>query len=160
LHDAVFHDDIERVTTLLEHGHSVNEINEERVFGVRIRSYPYPYEYRVTPLYVAACRSDPDMVDYLLRRGADPNLPVSGPYTILGRAASMIGGSIDIHGTGMTSAIPDEIKLRIIVSLLDAGADPERRKYEGGETPLEICRRLEVPDADRLFTNDSRRPSR
>src|SRR5262245_26885330 len=66
LHDAVFRHDIDRVAALIKTGHPVDEINKERVFGIRIGSYPYPYEYGVTPLYVAACKSDPDMVDYLL----------------------------------------------------------------------------------------------
>src|SRR5690349_10787814 len=94
LHDAVLQHDFDKVAALIKAGHSVDEINQERVFGVRIRSYPYPYEYGVTPLHVAALKGSPEMVDCLLRHGANANSQVSGPYTILGRAASMLGGSV------------------------------------------------------------------
>ena len=159
LHDAVFHHDFDKVAALIRAGHSIDEINEERVFGVRIRSYPYPYpyEYGVTPLYVAAFKGDPEMVDCLIRHGANANSPVSGPYTILGRAASMLGGSVDVHATGMSPTTPEETKLRVLASLLNAGANADERKYEGAETPLEMCRRMEVRDAERLFASYSRK---
>ena len=155
LHDAAFHRDFDKVAALIRAGHSIDEINEERVLGVCIRSYPC--EYGVTPLYVAAFNGDREMVDCLIHHGANANSPVSGPYTILGRAASMLGGPVDVHGTGMSPTTPDETKLRVLASLLNAGANANERKYEGAETPLEMCRRKEVRDAERLFASYSRK---
>jgi ankyrin repeat protein len=161
LHEAVNDHDIERVAVLLKAGHSVDEIDEDRVLGIRIRSYPYPYEYGVTPLHVAALRGDPEMVDYLLAQRADPNHPVASPYSILGRAASMLGGSVDFHGTRVRPEPPsEEMRLRVLASLLAAGADANERKYDGAESPLEMCQRMGLPDAESFFAKHSRANAR
>jgi ankyrin repeat protein len=85
LHAAVFRGDAARVEELLNSGAPVDQINEDRVFGVRIRSYPYAYENGVTPLYVAVCRNNLKLVKLLVKRGANVNHSVDSPYTILQR---------------------------------------------------------------------------
>jgi ankyrin repeat protein len=151
MHEAVYRRDTARLVKLLDSGKPIDQLNEEKVFGIRIRSLPLKYENGVTPLYVAVCQSDPAIVKLLIGRGAKVNYPVHSPYTILGRALTKLLPSIDIHGTGMPEEPPDDVKMRIIQLLVDAGADVSERKYEGGESPIEMCERMELDDAKRLL---------
>ena len=120
-------------------------------FGVRIRPYPYEYENGVTPLYVAVCQGDVRLVQLLLRRGANVNHDVGSPYTTLQRAVTAFFGSIDFHGNGLPPEVPEEIKLRIVRLLIDAGANFYERKYEGGETAIELCDRVDLPEVKALL---------
>jgi len=151
LHQAASRRDCDRVKRLLDMGFPVDQVCEDRVFRVRIRSYPYEYENGVTPLYVAVCRSDLETVKFLLDRGADVNFPVKSPYSIMQRAVTAFFGSIDIHGTGLPPEQPEEKKLEIVRLLVEAGADIHERKYEGGETAIEMCERAELPEVKRLL---------
>jgi ankyrin repeat protein len=152
VHAAVFRGDISRVEELLDAGMPIDQINEDRVFGlIRIRSYPYAFENGVTPLYVAVCRSDLKLAKLLLNRGADVNYPVHGPYTILQRGVTAFFGSVDIHGTGISIEAPEEIKLQIVRLLVEAGADIHERKYAGAETAIEMCERMDLPDVKQLL---------
>jgi ankyrin repeat protein len=151
LHDAVFHGHVAWVEKLLDSGVLVDQINEESVFGFRIRAYPYECENGVTPLYVAACESDLKLIRLLLSHGADVNHPVKSPYTILQRAVTQLFPSVDIHGTGLPLEAPDEIKLQIIQLLVDAGADVYAKKYEGAETAIEMCDRMELPEVKQIL---------
>jgi hypothetical protein len=151
LHEAASRHDHAQITRLLDSGTPVDQVNEDKVFGVRIRSYPYEYENGVTALYVAACRCDLKSVKLLLDRGADVNHPVASPYTILQRAVTTFFGSIDIYGTGIPPEPPEEDKLQIVRLLLNAGADVNERKYEGAETAIDMCDRMHLSEIKLLL---------
>jgi Ankyrin repeats (3 copies) len=142
LHDAVFRGDTARVEELLDSGASVDQVSEDRVFGIRVRTWPEGYggEGGVTPLYFAVWRNNLNLVKLLLSRGADVNHPTPGPYTILQLAVSeFYPCPVDFTG------VPEEIKLEIVRVLVDAGADVNERWYPGMDTSIEMCQRPEMP---------------
>jgi ankyrin repeat protein len=59
LHDMAHEGDLEKARLLVDHGADINALDEE---------------YRSTPLGVAARWGNAEMVEFLLSRGADPNL--------------------------------------------------------------------------------------
>ena len=125
-------------------------------------------ETGVTPLIYALLLPDSaTMVEALLQRGADPNLP--GPSNTpplhylmfrsngLGRDLESITASLLAHGANPNHATREghtplfaAIALRyntVIKQLLNAGADPNHRSKEGGETPLMIAASEINPEA-------------
>lgn len=155
LHAAASRRDFERVKRLLDGGSPVDQVCEDRLFGVRIRQYPYAYENGVTPLYVAVCKSDLKTVKLLLERGADVNFPVNSTYSILQRAVGVFFGSIDFHGLGLPPEPPEEVKLEIVRLLVEGGADVYERKYDGAENSLEMCDRVKLPHVKQLLETKS-----
>jgi ankyrin repeat protein len=155
VHAAASRRDFQRVTQLLDSGIPVDQVCEDRVFGVRVRAYPYSHENGVTPLYVAVCKSDLKTVKLLLERGADVNFAVNGPYSILQRGVTQFFGSVDIHGTGLPPEQPGEIKLEIVRRLVEAGANVHERKYHGAESAIDMCDRMELPHVKQLLESKS-----
>jgi len=107
-----------------------------------------------TPLLTAIAFADLDLVQFLLRHGADPNVEVNDGYTCLLTAiesdadestpivAELIRAGADIHAIGtngwtplhMAAARGQVEKARL---LIDAGADVNRRKeIDASETPV------------------------
>ena len=82
----------------------------------------YVYGHRRAPLlHIAASSGQPEAVSFLIQRGANPNLRDSSGETCLYRAV----------GTGEGGA-----GLRIVQTLLKAGADPNLGSGSYGWTPL------------------------
>ena len=110
---AAFQGDIERVTELLDAGQNIDE-------------YPPPNEtcYRPTALAYAVWGNQPEMVKYLLERGANPDrYDGDGNYSPL-HWASYQGDHADCAE-----------------HLVEAGADLEARSWANrdGFTPLEMA---------------------
>lgn len=141
LHDAVCRNDVVELKALLASGADVNQVNEDRVFGIRIRAYPYEYENDVTPLYVAVSTGNPALTELLIERGADVNLSKSCPYTPLGRAIIELNPGIPMHGGPLPVEVDSKTRMSIIEMLVRSGADINASSYRGGETPLEITTR-------------------
>jgi ankyrin repeat protein len=96
LHEAIAHFDMPRLRSLLEQGYDVNQLNKGDVFGIRIRSYPLPYDSDVTPIYVAAGESNVDAVRLLIKNGANPNLECGGYGSPLRLAVMQLAPSINL----------------------------------------------------------------
>ncbi len=118
------HPDI--VSILLEHGADPNHWVDECS----------------NPLHIAAEFSNPQIVEELIRYGADVNaLDVVG--------SSVLVRSIDSEGdAGIQLDIPPKSDVTRI--LLDAGADPLLPCVDG-TTPMDVARHLFHPEAERLL---------
>jgi len=99
-----------------------------------------------TPLTLAVARSNPDMVDFLLKAGADVNLPGVGgksPLRVAIDTAAPLGvvklllaagADVNLPGVGGKSplrvAIDTAAPLGVVKLLLAAGADPLAASYD------------------------------
>lgn len=107
-----------------------------------------------TPLLTAVSEDNSDLVDFLLKQNADPNVEVDDGYTCLLTAIEsdaaesisvvtlLLAAKADIHAAGTSGWTPLHMaaarghfkKCRL---LIDAGADVNRRKeIDASETPL------------------------
>jgi ankyrin len=132
LHFAARDGDLDATQLLLDAGVDVN-----------IRSQPDPsekgggptYDATIsggsTPLLVATVRGHLELAEFLLDRGANPNLLDAG-YTPLHWAAAtweseIANPSFGIDGDSMSGIHDREGKLRLVKALLAHGADPNAR---------------------------------
>jgi hypothetical protein len=126
-----------------------------------------------TPLYAAACRldDDPSVVNYLLRLGADPQLPPEpgshGFYPLHGACAcgnintvlalianaqtnvNQIGGvgRVPLHSACEANDQDDKLdkRTKIVRALLEKGATPWATRVDG-LTPLDLALRKKLKD--------------
>jgi ankyrin repeat protein len=130
-----------------------------------------------TPLLSAIGFADLELVRFLLKHGADPNVEVDDGYTCLLTAiesdadesapivAELVRAGADIHATGtngwtplhMAAARGQVEKARL---LIDAGADVNRRKeIDASETPLMEAAFTGQPSTVRLLLAHGADPS-
>jgi hypothetical protein len=156
-HEAIVHFDQSRLRSLLAKGNDVNQLNQGDVFGIRIRSYPLPYDSDVTPIYVAAGESNIDAVRLLLENGANPNLGSAGYSSPLELAVMQLAPSINIHAFDPELARSNSdpsiraSRVEIIRLLIAYGADINQRRFDGAESPLETCERIDEPTVHDLM---------
>ncbi len=77
-------------------------------------------EHNATPLFMASHQKYTEIVNYLLKKGADPNI------------------KIKLGATPLFVAVQDNPDIEIVESLLNSGADPDIQDKEGS-TPLIIA---------------------
>lgn len=130
-----------------------------------------------TPLLTAIALDNLELVRFLIKHGADPNVEVDDGYTCLLTAiefeadqsslivAELIRGGADIHATGtngwtplhMAAARGQVEKARL---LIDAGADVNRRtEIDASETPLMEAAFRGQPSTVRLLLEHGADPS-
>lgn len=142
---AATNGDREMVRLLLDGGGRINEGMRMEVGGV---------EFWITPLLTATLRRDTAMVEYLLEKGADPNVGDGDKITPLGWAALnnhaaavkplvAKGGKVNhVDAKGMTpllyAASIDYGDTAVVEALLAAGAD-RGAKDERGRTARELA---------------------
>ena len=96
-----------------------------------------------TPLFRAVWSGRRDVVQLLIKRGAQPNIGSTGGYTPLHVAAAG-------HYT-------NEVSIKLIKPLIEAGADPERRD-DRGQTPIQYARNLYHMDVVRELVKGRTKP--
>lgn len=101
---------IEAAQFLLDHGADVNDLPQGT--------------YTHTPLMMAASSHDPDMVKFLLARGAEPDMPNQQGYTAIMVAANTCSYALPTTGSSELAALEgrQKIELAVIELLADAGA--------------------------------------
>lgn len=114
--------DEEAVRLCLQHGVEANATEPGDLFGY-------------TALIVAAGSGHKGVVEFLLRAGANPNLPTSTGDE--GREASFIEGHFDFSAVGRTALIAASARgqVQIVKALLDHGADVSAADGDG-QSPL------------------------
>ena len=144
---AATNGDREMVRLLLDRGGRVNEGIRMQVGGV---------EFLFTPLLNATSRRDTAMVEYLLEKGADPNVGDGDKITPLGWAALgnhaaavkplvAKGARVDhVDEKGMTPFVYETERPHLNEAALIAGTNPE----------------LDIPDAQRRNRARERQPAR
>jgi ankyrin repeat protein len=95
LHIAIMYNDLTTIKFVVEEcGYSVSQrsvnndfvsgfTNKEAIKSINSSQYDGLAYYGEYPLALAACFSDKDIYDYLLSKGADPNLPDTNGNTVL-----------------------------------------------------------------------------
>jgi ankyrin repeat protein len=133
LHWAVFQDDLETTSTLVDAGANVSAANR----------------YGVTPLSLACTNGNTDVVELLLKAGANPNTTLRGGETVLMAAARTgkigpvkallsCGASVESkEKNGQTALMwaAADGHVEVVKLLLKAGAD-FRKPLKSGFTPL------------------------
>ncbi len=130
-----------------------------------------------TPLLTAIAFADLELVRFLLKHGADPNVEVDDGYTCLLTAiesdadestpivGELIRAGADIHATGTNGWTPLHMaaacgQVEKASLLIDAGADVNRRnEIDAAETPLMEAAFAGQPSTVRLLLEHGADPS-
>jgi ankyrin repeat protein len=149
--EAVKHGDIDAVITLLDNGADVDQPAADGTSALTHAAYRNDLamlemllfkgearvgvanDYGATALYVAAARADTDLVERLLRAGADAD-------------ASLLSGETPLM------VASNRGRLEVAKLLLEYGADPNAKETSGGQTALMWAAAAQHPEVVEVLT--------
>ena len=161
--EAVHHQDVQRVQTLLQQGADVNQqeldgstalhwaayVDQPGIMGVLLKAGAkanVANQFGITPLMLACESRDPKIVDLLLNGGADPNVRAEGGETPVMSAARL--GNAEVmrlllaHGGDPNAKEPSQNQTALMWAISQRHSDVARLLVEHG---AEVRARTKLP---------------